>query len=635
MRNVRVWLFCWCVVISTWCVSTSVSEALNFRQKYEEQLINWALKLHKLKREPSPKEKSISRIIIANENIIAKTDLWPTILNIIHFKTRKFIIRRELLVKQGDVWDADRVAESARNLRALSILSVVRLVPCKAKDPDSVILLVVTKDLWSLRINSSYSQSGFVLKRAEYFPTEMNFLGLGKQLGLHAKFSQFAINELKLYDHVALGQYYYDPRLFGTRFQFFERFDVILDGALPCGGARGAETEVWCPDKDKSIVSGYYVQSFIRRPLFSLATPWAFSLGGVISRKQARSFRQNNQAEIPYGEKRGLSFRAVTFDHPDGRPRAVPYLYEIENMSLVLSIVRSFGKKFKHDVGFGAVVYRNRYETPSNFAFDGTTERWFSKEFLPRNESAYYGFVNYTFRGTRYKKLRNIQSYALTEDYRLGPYADAELRVAREIDHPSQYFIQGSFSASYRWFFKDNMLRISTQALARWQPLLADLGYDAPWANVFWNASVSNVFPVFLYGRFHVYGAVAVRYNDLNRGLYYIGSESGLRGFASDQFAGHHMMRVNVEYRSLPFNILTLHLGFAVFYDGASVFGGPDPNDSSRVLPFVYRHSAGIGLRFQFPQFDRSVLRIDMGIPLSPGGGPPLSWFSFGLGQVF
>ncbi|MHC4917773.1 MAG: BamA/TamA family outer membrane protein, partial [Planctomycetota bacterium] len=160
---------------------------IDLKKKYEEELIRWALKQAGLQRDPSPEGKKIERIEIVREEIIAQSDPWPNFLNWFHVKTKDFVVRQELLVAPGEVWDEEKVEESARNLRKLFILAVVRTVPCRSKKPGHVVLLVVTKDLWSLRLNTIFSQVGGVLQRLEFFPTEMNFLGRNKRVSIHLR----------------------------------------------------------------------------------------------------------------------------------------------------------------------------------------------------------------------------------------------------------------------------------------------------------------------------------------------------------------------------------------------------------------------------------------------------------------
>src|SRR5206468_2978125 len=141
--------------------------------------------------------------LIASEDIVAPTDPWPLFFNIFHAKTQEQVVRRELLLGEGDSYRADLVEETERNLRALSILAVAKIIPVKGAAPDSVGLLVVTKDLWSIRLNSSFLATGLFLHYLRIRPTEQNFLGLGKRL---------SVDFLLLPDIYALGEGFLDPR---------------------------------------------------------------------------------------------------------------------------------------------------------------------------------------------------------------------------------------------------------------------------------------------------------------------------------------------------------------------------------------------------------------------------------------
>ena len=71
---------------------------------------------------------------------------------------RRASIRRELLFAQGDRYDDERIEETMRNLRALGIFALVRIVPVRTHaSPTSVGVLVYTRDLWSLRLETGFN----------------------------------------------------------------------------------------------------------------------------------------------------------------------------------------------------------------------------------------------------------------------------------------------------------------------------------------------------------------------------------------------------------------------------------------------------------------------------------------------
>ncbi|MCB9639626.1 MAG: hypothetical protein H6727_12100 [Myxococcales bacterium] len=612
---------------------------LRVREKYEGALLDWALQKKGLSLDPEPKGKIIEKVIIARENIIARSDPWPYFLNIFHYKTRESVVRQELLIKEGATWNTALAQETARNLRNMSVLAAALVVACRSEKPGHVVMLVITKDIWSIRFNSSYSLVGSSLQLGELFPTDINILGLNKQLALHVRLSQLELTNFRLYDHFALGQLYYDQRFFGSRFQVYERLSFYINGDVPCAGAKGTQEKVWCPTQKAGTLQGVYGQFAVLYPLFSLASKWGFRFEVTVDSRQRRLYRQNPDTQAPpLGEQQGISIRSATFEHPDGIIRAVPRVYDALRVTGILSFTRSFGTSLKHDISWGISGYYDRNTPPDSFPFDDITRAWMLQNVLPRNESAIYAFASYNTRNTKYIRLRNVRAFALSEDYSLGPSLWTEFRVAKDLDYLNQYFFEAFLSASYRWHFHGDLLQIGVYAFTRFQPLIherTDLGFPDPWLDQYLQAYVSNISPLWGIGRLHVKAFVQLRRNDIDRSVSTLGADNGLRGYLSSVFEGQHMFRVNVEFRSLPLNLWTIHAGFVLFYDGGAVFGGEDPAKPGQDLPFLYKQSVGFGLRFQFPQFDRETIRIDMGIPLSPGGGSFGSWFSLSFGQAF
>src|SRR5262249_46492046 len=103
--------------------------------------------------------------------------LW--IANYLHYTTRESAIRDELTINPGEVWDQDRVEESARRLRDPLWSSVVVAFPVKSIDPKQVDLFVVTRDVWSIRLNTKYTIQGMPAKLTDLSISlsENNFLG--------------------------------------------------------------------------------------------------------------------------------------------------------------------------------------------------------------------------------------------------------------------------------------------------------------------------------------------------------------------------------------------------------------------------------------------------------------------------
>lgn len=99
----------------------------------------------------------------------------------LHRSTRVRVIRRELLIREGDCLDQELVAESERNLRAMAILSDASITVVDDHEGDGVDLLVVTKDRFTFRTELSFSRKGG-LNKVRYSLGDTNMLGLGMDL---------------------------------------------------------------------------------------------------------------------------------------------------------------------------------------------------------------------------------------------------------------------------------------------------------------------------------------------------------------------------------------------------------------------------------------------------------------------
>jgi hypothetical protein len=607
--------------------------ALDLKKQYEDSLVAWALAQTRLERDPSPAGKIIERVEIVREEIIARTDPWPGFLNIFHVKTKDYVVRQELLLGPGDRWNEELVDESARNLRKLFILAVVRTAACRSRDPGKVVLLVVTKDLWSIRLNMNWSMVGSVVGFWDFTPTEMNLAGRNKRLSLHLRLQQLDLEHFAVRDSWSLGQLYVDPRLLGTRLRLIEWFDLVIAGDLPSGGL-GLEGKPWVPAARAGAVEGAYAQLRLTRPLFSLATEWGFDLWGILDLRQVRRYVVN-PASAPIGENPGLSLRTVGFKSASGQTYYVPRAYDREELSANASITRSVGTQIKHKVSTGFTSYRLRYSTPEEFPFDLETREAYERFSLPRSEDAGYLFVNYTTHDTRFIKVRNIQTFALTEDFSLGHSLSVTARFATNLQDSAQGFLELAANASYLWYLRGDLLTVWAGASTRYQPRLEALGYPGPFASSLLDVGIKNITPRLWIGRLHLQVHATLLNNNIDRTTISLGGDSGLRGYASGQFEGQNLFLVNAEYRSEPINLFTVHTGFILFYDGGAVFGGPDPRHPEQDLSFRYHQSVGLGLRAHLPQFDKESMRVDFGVPLSGEAGGVGTWFSFSFRQTF
>jgi hypothetical protein len=100
-------------------------------------------------------------------------------LNGVHINTRKYVIRRNLLIKKGDSINPAILADNERILRNLTAIDNARIVVVQAgNEPDSVDLVVVAKDVWSIGLDIPV----ITVQQVRFRLYDANFLGLGDQL---------------------------------------------------------------------------------------------------------------------------------------------------------------------------------------------------------------------------------------------------------------------------------------------------------------------------------------------------------------------------------------------------------------------------------------------------------------------
>ena len=147
--------------------------------------------------------------------------------NKLHVQTREHVVRRELLFAVGDRVDAEHLAQTERNLRALPFLRDARVEKTAAAaaigdagPPVGVHVRVTTWDNWT---TSPEIQFGSVGDRTLWTLgfTEKNLAGLGKEINVFRR-QDLERNET--------GLTYGDPRLGGSRFRLAAAYGNRSDG---------------------------------------------------------------------------------------------------------------------------------------------------------------------------------------------------------------------------------------------------------------------------------------------------------------------------------------------------------------------------------------------------------------------
>src|SRR5262249_1819230 len=128
---------------------------------YEQEAIDAALAEQHLEIDPAPEGKRIGRIRVVRLDVLEPRDPGPellkrvpivsplgkyvkkSMLNALHVRSREYVIRRELLLREGEQYVQVLIDETARNMRARMPLqvSLVVIVPVKTDEDDKVDVL--------------------------------------------------------------------------------------------------------------------------------------------------------------------------------------------------------------------------------------------------------------------------------------------------------------------------------------------------------------------------------------------------------------------------------------------------------------------------------------------------------------
>ena len=120
----------------------------------------------------------IDTIIVITDNVFSQDEARANaafrIANSIRVKTRRGVVRRELLFQVGDDYDPAKIAETERNLRSLGVFRDVLIDSLRVDGKFAV--LVRTADGWSTQIALNASSTGNTFTWLAGL-SELNFLG--------------------------------------------------------------------------------------------------------------------------------------------------------------------------------------------------------------------------------------------------------------------------------------------------------------------------------------------------------------------------------------------------------------------------------------------------------------------------
>lgn len=568
------------------------AERLHVYSPYEHETIREVLQDQHLVQDPSPEGKIIERIDIVPLDVFEPRDALPTWLNIFHVTTRKGVIRREVLLHEGDHYEQALVDDTIRNLRrypGVPQLSLVLVVAAQGSAPDRVVVVVMTKDVWSLRLNWNVLADTGGIDQLSLQPAETNFLGTHQILGANFILEPAAYT---------LGLSYMVPRIEGSRIAVQTAANVMVN-------------------RDSGAPEGTYGQLVAGQPLYAGNTAWAWDSNVQWQDVMYRAY-SNAQVRNYVDPRAGCSATDSSC--------VVPFQFRQRYYQAQYELTRSFGWTTNHDFTLAANITRATYLTGFPGGANPQTVADFTSQVVPVSDTRVGPSLQYHTYEWKFVRVVDFDTLALQEDYRLGH--DVVLRVypAFKAIGSSRDVVGLYGAAQYTWAIRDGLFRLIFESDTEPEPSRVADAYIQPTAHLV-TPTIAGA------GRIVVDGTWLYRWRNYLNVTEFLGNGDRLRGYPTNFLVGPNVMSYNVEFRTRPVEIFSMELGALAFYDVGDAYGG--------VEAFRPLQSVGAGLRGLFPWLDRTVFQLDIGFPverpINPATGAPVAPYNFVLsfGQAF
>lgn len=512
--------------------------------------------------EEEKQEKTIRNIKIVVRDVFDHDDLGFIYgaANTLKVNTKEDIVKRELLFKEGDVYDKFRISESGRNLRSLPFLREIDIV--EISDGEFVDVIVSVQDTWTLFPIVSLS-TGSGTNKQSIGLVEGNLGGYGKRVeGLIAEDEGRRKYEMVLDDRRFLGSL---QRFSVGHFERSDGRESVLSWGQPFRSL--VDKSAWFSDVRVSDLVGRLFDAGEERFIYRQEALSA--LGGYTISSGSPS-ELINRFTIGYNFSNNTFSEASDSDYSD---------IGIDRDSLPEN---------------GGVLAQDRRFSGPAFSYQRI-----EPDFISLNYVDLFDRVEDFNLGNEFIANVHISPEVL------GSMDDALiLRMSDTLGHRlgAAQFIRGQLSGSAR-FEKDAVRQMIISAQGRYYNVLG---------------------PQYLGGVFvgqHTLAAGTLfesGYSLDNDTEFLLGAGNGLRGYEDRTLSGSHRLSINLEDR---FHIIDevaklVSVGGVVFADAGAV--GKD-NLSSLVKNGFYAN-VGIGLRLGMVRSSGgTVVRIDLAFPLRDG----------------
>ncbi len=538
---------------------------------YEWERMQAVLDEQGLELERAPEGKRIAWIKLDREQVFRKGELIPVAFNKLHVLTREFVIRRELLMVEGEAYEDRFIEESMRNLRGMGLFSLVRIVPIQTDNPDEVGVLVHTRDLWSLRLEQSFNITS-QLNSLNVAIVERNVAGVG-----HTARIPFALRP----DVFTLGESYSTRRTFGRPIAIGQGGGLIFN--------RGSGRP-----------EGGYVSGSVGRPFYNLAQRFSFSISGSYDSRIRRQLANGvPEPWVPDGEE-------VEAEGAEGESANAAGLRIWREQFISGRVGVAFREGVKLRTTLSVFFYATDRQTSivEESGVDPARALEFLDQVPPKARREVGPGISINIFQPKFVVFQNLDTFGQSENVRVGPSLGGTINAPIKAFGSTYESLVTSAGVGYTWAPKGALIRISVGPRARWQ---AGEWIDGRFEGRFRVAS-PMLGPVRLVGRV----ALTTRWNDTTNVQESLGANNGLRGFPSQHLIdfGVNSLLFNVELRTKPLVWRAIHLGGVLFYDAGTVF--------KNIYQTKLSHGFGIGIRLLLPQINRSPWVLDGGFSADP-----------------
>lgn len=550
---------------------------------FEQEAVDQAMAFYGLSPELSPDNKNINNIFIYTQEPFSKHSGFLSWFDKLHVNTKNSVINRYLLFKKNDHYDAQRIKDSEFYLRRFShIRSLAVVVPVKSADQrkGTLDILVVTRDILSLRPSFNIDAIGKIITDLSFSLGEYNLLGLNKTLSMGYSYKQ-AYN--------LFSSCYFDPLFLGSQFELLIKPSLILA-------------------HETLFYEGFLGELELKRPLISRYDKWGFSFSTAFGAKPVIDFKGDKIRQV------------LLLDVANGRKIERRYRWRFGQGRLLFR--RSFGLENKKELFFGYGINLKKPLIPKDLDLTQAEEASFKKNVLPRDELESFLILGASYFQDRYLTLYGYNNFQLQETKRLGPFVSLSGELAsRDLLFSDHNFIRPDFRFSFtHQIYRDSFFNFSFYGETR---------FDGSWSDNMLKGGLSIVSPLWpKVGRLVVDSNLAAVFNNRDNTKFVLGAESGIRGVTSRYYLGDKAFRANVEFRSSSYKLWLVYVGGVLFYDVGSAY--------NKIKDANATHSLGFGLRILAPQISSQLFRIDLGFPIyGRGQKHNVVIPTFGIGQAF